>query len=140
MTFACKNERNCVCYNHHYVRNHQTTLHSFHQVKENLDHPYHSSSHYHCSSHHKRPSCPRPGISLPYHMKTCYSVLLRCSKMLKKCIKQINNVFIIVILFLFYFVGIGFGALIYFFFKREKRKSTYWQEVKNEKIDLSSPY
>ncbi len=58
----------------------------------------------------------------------------------RKFIKQINNAFIQLLLFLFYFVGIGFGALIYFFFKKNKKTSTYWQEVKNEKIDLSSPY
>lgn len=73
-------------------------------------------------------------------MNTCYSVLLWCSKMLKKCIKQINNVFIQIVLFLFYFVGIGLGALIYFLFKKEKRALTYWQDVKNESVYLSSPY
>lgn len=69
-----------------------------------------------------------------------FSATPRNDNIIKRLIKQINNIFIQLLLFLFYFIGIGFGALIYFFFKRENKASTYWQEMNDEKIDLSSSY
>jgi hypothetical protein len=59
---------------------------------------------------------------------------------LKRIANRTNGVFIQVVLFFFYFIGIGLGAFIYFLFKKEKKTSSYWQEVTKEKIDLSSPY
>jgi len=58
----------------------------------------------------------------------------------RRIVRIINDLFIQILLFHFYFIGIGFGALIYFSFKRDKKTSTYWQEVRDENIDLSSPY
>jgi len=94
-----------------------------------MDCPHYFASYYYRPSYYQRPNFSRTHIPLSHHMKQ-----------IKELVKVFNNVFIQIILVVFYIFGIGLGALLHAVFIKKKQTQTYWQNVKNEGVDLSSPY